>query len=102
MTDYDAEYLLIRTQVDALRDADNRTPIAVRFGAAQRDAIEGYVREITGKPDIGPILSFHGFTVSPSKRADHVALMYAEGDDPDPVETTPEIPPTPPEVPPSG
>lgn len=102
MTDYDAEYFSIRTQVDALRDADNRTPIAVRLGAAQREAIEGYVRTITGKADVGPVISFHGLPVSVSKRADHVLLTYAEGDDPDPVEVGPEIPPVPPEVPPSG
>ncbi|GAC1329883.1 MAG: hypothetical protein NVSMB2_28760 [Chloroflexota bacterium] len=100
--DDDSEYIAIRVQVDALRDADNRTPIALHLGASQRAALEAHVRNVTGQSDVGPLLSFQGLEVRASKKNDHVVLLYAEGEDPDPVDPLVEIPPVPPEVPPSA
>lgn len=99
-TDNEAVYEQTRAQVEALRATDARSPIAVRMGQSQRDAIEAHVRNVSGQADVGPLISFHGLEVRSSKKADHVVLLWAEGDDPEPIEAGPEIPPAPPASPP--
>src|SRR5579859_4606496 len=85
-TDPEAEFNAIRAQIVALREADARAPIAVHLGVAQRASIAAHVGAITGQTDVGPVLSVEGLAVRSSKKADHVALVFAEGDDADPVD----------------
>ncbi len=105
MADTETAYEEIRAQVDALRATDARTPIALHLGTGQRDVIEAHVRAVSGQADVGPVVSFHGLAVKSSKRADHVVLLYAEGDDPDPIDEVvpnPAEPAVPVEAAPSG
>lgn len=81
--DAEIQYAVIRDQIDAHRNNDTRSAFAVRLGVNQRAAIEAYVRQISGNPDAGPLLSFAGMEVRTSRKNDHVALLWAEGDDPD-------------------
>lgn len=81
--DAEAQYSVIRDQIDTLRNTETRVAIAVRLGVTQRAAVEAYVQQVTGNPDAGPLLSFHGMDVRSSKKNDHVAVLWAEGDDPE-------------------
>jgi hypothetical protein len=94
-TNPEAEYEAIRLQVEDLLNTETRTPIAIHLGANQRASLEAYVKQVSGQADVGPLLSFRGLQVRSSKKADHLALMWAEGDDADPPDAPPPIPPAP-------
>lgn len=79
----DLTYATLHNQVlDALA-RDDRAPIAVRLGAAQREAVERHVRESTGQTDVGPLLSFAGLDVRSSKKADALELVWSDTPDED-------------------
>lgn len=90
-TNPETEHQAIRLQVDALRDADPRTPIGVHLGTSQIASIIAYVRQVSGQAEVGPVLSFQGLEVRSSKKPDHIALLWTETDDPDPVDTAPAV-----------
>lgn len=81
-------------EVSDTRQRDARTPTGIRLGQAQRDVIEEHVRASTGLADVGPVTSFAGLDVLPSRSADKLELAWPD-DEPapaEPVQSGPEAP----------